>query len=99
MTSAEEHAAHDTAEKQVILDNIEKYGCHLALQDATDYLPGFAYSIGIYQKFGHPEFICFGLHPNVLGPVLNHACDLICLDRGSPVRVLHEAKANKISRK
>lgn len=77
MTSPEEHAAHDATTKQAILDHIEQYGCHLALLDATDYLPGFAYSIGLYKKFSHPELICFALQPNVLGAVLNHACDLI----------------------
>ncbi|HEV2480944.1 MAG TPA: DUF4262 domain-containing protein [Puia sp.] len=77
MTSPEEHASHDAAAKQKILDDIEQYGCHLALLSPTDYLPGFAYSIGLYQKFSHPELICFGLPEEVLGAVLNHACDLI----------------------
>lgn len=77
MTSKEKHSVHDAAAKQAILDDIEQYGCHLALLAPTDYLPGFAYSIGLYKKFNHPEIICFGLHQNVLGTVLNHACDLI----------------------
>jgi hypothetical protein len=77
MTAEEDHHAHDAAAKQAILGDIEQYGCHLALLEPTDYLPGFAYSIGLYKRFDHPEIICFGLHSNVLGAVLNHACDLI----------------------
>jgi hypothetical protein len=77
MTSAEEHSAHDAKAKKAIAENIEQYGCHLALLSPTDYLPGFAYSIGLYQKFQHPELICFGLDQDVLGAVLNHARDLI----------------------
>lgn len=77
MTSVEEHSAHDAAAKKEILEHIEQYGCHLALLSPTDYLPGFAYSIGLYKKFGHPELICFGLHQDVLGAVLNHGRDLV----------------------
>jgi len=77
MTSAEDHSAHDAAARKAIVEHIEEYGCHLALLSPTDYLPGFAYSIGLYQKFQHPELICFGLDQNVLGAVLNHARDLI----------------------
>ena len=78
MSSPEkEQPAHDAAEKRQILDDIEQYGCHLALLAPTDYMPGFAYSIGLYRKFGHPELICFGLQDEILGAVLNHACDLI----------------------
>ncbi len=42
-------------DKQQILQNIEQYGCHLVLIEADNYLPAFVYSIGLYQKFGHPE--------------------------------------------
>ncbi|WP_162946387.1 DUF4262 domain-containing protein [Chitinophaga barathri] len=62
--------------RQTILDNISKFGCHL-VQINTDALPGFVYSIGLYKEFGHPELICFGLKPAVMGSILNHACDLI----------------------
>jgi hypothetical protein len=72
-----DHTEHDETAKAAILNNIEKFGCHLALLEPEDDLPGFAYSIGLYKKFGHPEIICFGLKTEVLGAVLNHACDLI----------------------
>jgi hypothetical protein len=75
MTS--DHNQHDLVAKQAILDNIEKYGCHLALLEADNYLPAFVYTIGLFKKFGHPELICFGLQTEVMASILNHACDLV----------------------
>lgn len=46
---------------------IEQYGCHIVLVEPDDYLPGFAYTIGLYQKFNHPKIICFGLKLPLLG--------------------------------
>lgn len=62
---------------KVVNENIENYGCHLTLIEASNYLPAFVYSIGLYKKFGHPEIICFGLNNNVAASIINHACDLI----------------------
>lgn len=73
----EEHKQHDIEAKQTILDNIEKYDCHLALLEPDNYLPGFAYTIGLFKKFEHPEIICFGLKTDVMAAILNQACDLI----------------------
>jgi hypothetical protein len=73
----DEHEQHDIETKKAILENIEKFGSHLALHEPDNYLPGFAYTIGLYQKFKHPEIICFGLNNDVMGAMLNHACELI----------------------
>ncbi len=73
----DEHAEHDKQAKQAIVENIKKYGCHLALLEADNYLPAFAYTIGLYEKFNHPEIICFGLSTDLLGWMLNHARDLV----------------------
>src|SRR3954468_19766744 len=62
---------------QLINDNIEQYGCHLILIKADNYLPAFVYSIGLFEKFPHPEIICFGLNNEVASAIINHACDLI----------------------
>lgn len=71
------HEEHDRQAKQTILDNIEKYGCHLALLEADNYMPAFAYTIGLYKKYNHPEIICFGLSTDLMGALLNHARDLV----------------------
>lgn len=73
----EDHSQHDTEAKQAIRDIIEKYGCHLAILEADNYLPAFVYTIGLFKKFGHSELICFGLKTEVMASILNHACDLI----------------------
>ena len=73
----EEHKQHDIEAKKAIKENIEAFGCHLALLEPDNYLPGFVYTIGLYEKYNHPEIICFGLHNNVMKAMLNHACDLI----------------------
>lgn len=72
-----DHSQHDRETKQTILHNIKKYGCHLALHEADNYLPAFVYTIGLFKKFKHPELICFGLKTDVMAIILNHACDLI----------------------
>jgi len=56
-----ENTMDDAQERKEILKNIEEYGCHLILIEGDNYCPAFVYSIGLYQKFGHPEIICFGL--------------------------------------
>ncbi|MBB4807221.1 hypothetical protein HNP38_002525 [Chryseobacterium defluvii] len=66
----DEHAQHDQEAKQIILENIGKYGCHLALIEADK----FVYTIGLYEKFRYPELICFGLKTDVMASILNYAC-------------------------
>jgi hypothetical protein len=40
-------------------------------------LPSFAYSIGLWQKFKHPEIICFGLRTQTLHTIINDVADLV----------------------
>lgn len=64
-------------DRQVILDNIEQYGCHLVSVEADNYMPSYVFSIGLFKKYGHPEIICFGLNTDSMASLINHACDLI----------------------
>ena len=73
----DKHKQHDIEAKKAILENIENFGCHLAMIEPDNYLPGFAYTIGLYKRFKHPEIICFGLNNDVMNAMLNHACELI----------------------
>jgi len=58
-------------------DNIKKYGLQVIMVGSTNYLPSFAYSIGLYTTYKHPEIICFGL-PNSLGhAIINDVANLI----------------------
>jgi hypothetical protein len=60
-----EHS-HDT----IIATRIAEDGLFIAAFEATDYLPSFAYSIGLWETFKHPEIICFGLHAETMGEII-----------------------------
>lgn len=57
--------------------NIKKYGLSVAMIEATDYLPSFAYSIGLWETYNHPELICFGLRIETLHSLINGVAELI----------------------
>jgi hypothetical protein len=66
-----------TNDRALIEKNIKDFGCHLVLIEADNYMPGFVYSIGLFERFNHPEIICFGLDINVMAGIINEACDQI----------------------
>ncbi|WP_281233604.1 DUF4262 domain-containing protein [Flavobacterium gelatinilyticum] len=57
--------------------NIEKYGLQVIIIEATDYLPSFAYSIGLWEKYNHPEIICFGLSNSLLHTLINNVAETV----------------------
>ncbi|WP_149207421.1 DUF4262 domain-containing protein [Flavobacterium johnsoniae] len=78
MTSDKNHNCIDT--NKLIRDtkiNIEKYGLQVILIEATDYLPSFAYSIGLWKEYNHPEIICFGLSTSLLHTIINDVAEII----------------------
>ncbi len=77
MDSSCSHDNHNDEARKKVSSDIEQYGCHIIYVLETDYLPGFAYTIGLHENYGAPEIICFGLKNSVLGAVLNDACKLI----------------------
>ncbi|MFC5270776.1 DUF4262 domain-containing protein [Adhaeribacter terreus] len=68
---------YNEATQSIINADIENNGCHIVVVEADDYLPAFAYTIGLFQTYGHPEIICFGLAPEVLKTLLQDAQKLI----------------------
>ncbi len=74
MITEKEHNCRD--DNQTTSD-IEKFGLSVIIIEATDYLPSFAYSIGLWQKFKHPEIICFGLRTATLHSIINDVADII----------------------
>lgn len=68
---------HNCGGNQRTVSDIEKFGLSVILIQATDYLPSFAYSIGLWQKFGHPEIICFGLSIETLHGLINDAAEMV----------------------
>ena len=73
----ENHEEHDRTTKERIINDIKAYDCHLGLLESDGYLPAFVYSIGLFEKFKHPEIIVFGLRHEVMGAMVNHARDEI----------------------
>ncbi|AYB30319.1 DUF4262 domain-containing protein [Chryseolinea soli] len=73
----EEHKQHDKEAEKSIKEIVEKYGWYVALFHATDYLPSFAYTIGLWKTFRHPEIISFGFKTETLGTILNIAGDKV----------------------
>ncbi|MCH7391140.1 DUF4262 domain-containing protein [Acinetobacter dispersus] len=57
--------------------NIEKYGLQVIGISATDYLPSFSYSIGLFESYQHPEIICFGLPTDLAHTIINDVANLI----------------------
>lgn len=60
-----------------IQQKVNEFGCNIIHIPADEYNPGFAYTIGLYQRFKHPEIICFSLKQETLHGLLNDACTFI----------------------
>ena len=60
---------------QKLLDDVAKYGWHvIKVLDQSD-APGWAYSVGLFQNFDHPEIIVFGLEPDLMHSMINSIGD------------------------
>lgn len=68
---------HNIQAEEKIKSDVKKYGWHVALFEETDNEPSFAYSIGFWQTFGHPEIIIFGLSLENLHTLINTAGEKI----------------------
>lgn len=56
---------------------IDQHGWFVGLIQPDGDGPAFAYTIGLYEKFSHPEIIIFGLAPKSMHCILNQCGDLI----------------------
>jgi hypothetical protein len=78
MTKINEHKCISTDELfKNTKSNIENYGLQVIIIEATNYLPSFAYSIGLWQKYNHPEIICFGFSNSLLHTLINDVAVII----------------------
>ena len=67
----------DQQERIAVQDTIDESGCQIMEIMGDNYMPPFAYTIGLFQQFDHPEIICFGLSHEVMQTLLNNAKDRI----------------------
>ncbi len=69
----ENHIKHNKETEKLIIENVNKYGWHVALFESDNYLPSFGYTIGLWKNFNHPELITFTLETSIIHSVLNNA--------------------------
>ena len=68
--------ATDAGERRAIAD-VHKYGWHVLKVLEDDEGPGFAYTVGLYHSFRHPELMIVGLPLDVAHAILNLAGEAI----------------------
>ena len=71
-----------------IIEDVKSFGWSVVMIEATDYLPSFAYNIGLWKNYRHPEIIAFGLTVKILHLILN--------DAGKTIKNGGSYKINKI---
>ncbi len=56
--------------EQLVFDNIREHGWHCTSVGSGDGHPAFSYSIGLFQTYGHPEIVIFGLTSELANSVM-----------------------------
>ena len=54
-----------------LLADVREYGWHVVRILDKDDSPGWAFSIGLYENFQHPEIVVFGLNEDVMHYLIN----------------------------
>ena len=80
-TNMTDNTKHKCVDKSELLNktklNIEKFGLQVMKVSSTKYFPSFAYSIGLWEKYKHPEIICFGLSSDLGHTIINDVAEII----------------------
>lgn len=58
--------------EQKAIDDINTHGLHVVAVAEDDEGPGFAYSIGLFENYAHPEIIIVGLKTDLAHLLLNN---------------------------
>jgi hypothetical protein len=67
----------ETKAEKKIRSDVEKYGWSVGLFEKGTATPSFAYTIGLWKTYNHPEIIAFGLPIDLLYTILNDTGELI----------------------
>jgi hypothetical protein len=82
------------AGEQKLLDNIRKFGWHCMQISGDDEHEAFSYTVGLFQTYGHPELLIYGLPPEIAHAVLTIVADAAAngqaLNLGEPTDALLE---------
>lgn len=63
-------------EEKCVAD-VQRYGLHVLKVGAEEDSPTFAYSVGLYHTFAHPEIIMLGLGLDTMHRILNLVADAL----------------------
>src|SRR5690348_5316221 len=66
--------AEDESEQKV-LDDIKNFGWHCVHILAEHDLPQYSFTVGLFESYGHPELIMFGLASETAHQILGIAAD------------------------
>ncbi|NJR52844.1 MAG: DUF4262 domain-containing protein [Leptolyngbyaceae cyanobacterium CSU_1_3] len=80
----------DSTEQKVV-DDIAKYGWHAIKIMGDSEGPAFAYSIGLYETYHHPEIILFGLPLSLMHEIMNVISNEIKAGKGFQTGVRYES--------
>jgi len=65
------HGDFSKSDRKVIYD-INTHGWHVMIVSPDGANPGWAYSIGLFHTFRHPEILIFGLDGDLMHQLINH---------------------------
>jgi len=71
-TMDDEHARHNRETEARIKQDVAEYGYHMGLIADDGYQPGFAYTIGLWETYQHPEVIIIGLRQEAMVGILTN---------------------------
>ena len=54
-----------------LLEDVDQHGWHIIRVPGSDEVPSWAFSIGVFHTFGHPEIVVFGLPLENLHQIIN----------------------------
>lgn len=60
-----------------IANDIAEYGCHVVLIPHFEGTPGWAFSVGLFERYGHPEIVVFGMSPENGHGLINYMMEQI----------------------
>src|SRR5947209_3318154 len=56
---------------QQLLQDVQEVGWHVLLIPEDEEGPAFAFTVGLYHSFQHPEVLIMGLDPGIMHRILN----------------------------
>ena len=78
-------SSHSNEYEPKLLENIQRHGWQCTSVFGDEQGPSFSYTIGLFQSFGHPELIIFGLEHKVAHGILGVAANAAA--SGNPINL------------